>query len=313
MNDITASAGTALQQSGITSGTFAAFIDYLDVSAKTLRTYRAALAAFGAYLQENGITNPKRADVISWRESIKEIYAASTVQLYLTAIKMFFRFTSSNNLYPNVADNVRGLKISREHTKDHLTRSQVHKVMDTIADSKTEIQALRDRAMFMLMTSCGLRCIEVSRANVDDMRARGDATVVYVHGKMRDDKQDFEIIPPQVETALREYLNARNAKPGEPLFMCTGNRHGLGGRMSTRSISKTIKSAMDAAGLKSDRLTAHSTRHTAMTTACMQGESLQAVQQFARHANINTTMIYVHNIDRMNNDCSRRVADYLFS
>lgn len=313
MNDITASAGTALQQSGITSGTFAAFIDYLDVSAKTLRTYRAALASFGAFLQENAITMPKRADVISWRESIKEIYAASTVQLYLTAIKMFFRFTSSNNLYPNVADNVRGLKISREHTKDHLTRSQVHKVMDTIADSKTDIQALRDRAMFMLMTSCGLRCIEVSRANVDDMRARGDATVVYVHGKMRDDKQDFEIIPPQVETALREYLNARNAKPGEPLFMCTGNRHGLGGRMSTRSISKTIKSAMDAAGLKSDRLTAHSTRHTAMTTACMQGESLQAVQQFARHANINTTMIYVHNIDRMNNDCSRRVADYLFS
>ena len=312
MNDIITS-GTALQTSGITSGTFTAFIDYLDVSAKTLRTYRAALAAFGAYLQENGITNPKRADVISWRESIKEIYAASTVQLYLTAIKMFFRFTSSNNLYPNVADNVRGLKISREHTKDHLTRSQVHKVMDTIADSKTDIQALRDRAMFMLMTSCGLRCIEVSRANVDDMRARGDATVIYVHGKMRDDKQDFEIIPPQVETALREYLTARGAKSGEPLFMCTGNRHGLGGRMSTRSISKTIKSAMDAAGLKSDRLTAHSTRHTAMTTACMQGESLQAVQQFARHANINTTMIYVHNIDRMNNDCSRRVADYLFS
>lgn len=34
--------------------------------------------------------------------------------------------------------------------------------MDTIADSKTEIQALRDKAMFMLMTACGLRCIEVS-------------------------------------------------------------------------------------------------------------------------------------------------------
>ena len=312
MNDITASAGTALQQSGITSGTFAAFIDYLDVSAKTLRTYRAALASFGAFLQENAITMPKRADVISWRESIKEIYAASTVQLYLTAVKMFFRFTASNNLYPNVADNVRGLRISREHTKDHLTRNQVHKVMDTIADSKTDIQALRDRAMFMLMTSCGLRCIEVSRANVGDMRARGDATVIYVHGKMRDDNQDFEIIPPQVETALRGYLNARNAKPGEPLFMCTGNRHGLGGRMSTRSISKIISSALDAAGLKSDRLTAHSTRHTAMTTACMCGESLQAVQQFARHSNINTTMIYVHNIDRMRNDCSRRVASYLF-
>ena len=44
----------------------------------------------------------------------------------------------------------------------------------------------------------------------------------------------------------------------------------------------------------------------------MCGESLQAVQQFARHSNINTTMIYVHNIDRMNNDCSRRVASYLF-
>lgn len=312
MNDITASAGTALQQSGITSGTFAAFIDYLDVSAKTLRTYRAALASFGAFLQENAITMPMRADVIAWREAIRGVYAASTVQLYLTAVKMFFRFTASNELYPNVADNIHGLHISREHTKDHMTKKQVNKVMDTIADSKTEIQALRDKAMFMLMTACGLRCIEVSRADVDDLRALGDETVVYVHGKMRDDKQDFEIVPEQVETALREYLTARGAKSGEPLFMCTGNRQGIGGRMSTRSISKIISSALDAAGLKSDRLTAHSTRHTAMTTACMQGESLQAVQQFARHANINTTMIYVHNIDRMRNDCSRRVADYLF-
>lgn len=78
--------------------------------------------------------------------------------------------------------------------------------------------------------------------------------------------------------------------------------------MTTRSVSKTAKEAMKAAGYDSERLTAHSTRHTAVTLALLNGESLEKVKQFARHANMNTTLIYAHELEQDKNDCSDVIA-----
>ena len=63
------------------------------------------------------------------------------------------------------------------------------------------------------------------------------------------------------------------------------------------------------AGLDSDRLTAQSLRHTAVTQALIAGQTLQEVQQFARHSNINTTLIYAHNLENEKNECSGKLAD----
>ncbi len=60
---------------------------------------------------------------------------------------------------------------------------------------------------------------------------------------------------------------------------------------------------MRAAGFDSERLTAHSLRHTAITQALLAGSPLQEVQQFARHSSINTTQVYAHNLDRLQGSC----------
>jgi integrase len=51
--------------------------------------------------------------------------------------------------------------------------------------------------------------------------------------------------------------------------------------------------------MDSAKLTAHSLRHTAITLALVGGATVQQAQAMARHANINTTMIYAHNLERM--------------
>jgi integrase/recombinase XerD len=61
-----------------------------------------------------------------------------------------------------------------------------------------------------------------------------------------------------------------------------------------------------------DTLTAHCLRHTAVTLALQAGATIQEVQAFARHANINTTLIYAHNIDRIR-DAPERKIDALLS
>lgn len=69
---------------------------------------------------------------------------------------------------------------------------------------------------------------------------------------------------------------------------------------------------MKAAGYDSNRLTAHSCRHTAATLNLLAGASIQETQQLLRHSNINTTMIYLHNLERIKNNSEQRIDDLIF-
>jgi len=72
-------------------------------------------------------------------------------------------------------------KIGREHKKDYLTADQVREVLSTV--EQNTLQGMRDYAILVLMLTCGLRTIEVSRANIGDLRVLGDNTVLYIQGK----------------------------------------------------------------------------------------------------------------------------------
>ena len=73
--------------------------------------------------------------------------------------------------------------------------------------------------MLILMLTMGLRTIEVSRANVEDIRNSGDSTVLYVQGKGHTEKDAMVRMPSVVEDAIRDYLKARKSSSlTEPLF-----------------------------------------------------------------------------------------------
>ena len=173
-------------------------------------------------------------------------------------------------------------------------------------------QGLRDYAIIVLMVTGGLRTIEVSRANIEDISSIGDCTVLYVQGKGQDEKSDYIKILPEVEASLRAYLKTRDITDGkEPLF-CSLSNNSKGQRLTTRTISAIVKKKLVAAGYNSERLTAHSLRHTAVTLSLIGGNSLQEAQEFARHSNIATTQIYAHNLERIKNKCEETIAKAIF-
>lgn len=289
---------------------YARFISFLDAKPKTVETYRRALKQFFNYLFENGITQPVRQDILAYRDMLKATKKPSTVQSYIVAVRLFFQWAAQEGLYPNVADKIKGAKLDREHKKDYLASSQVKAILGNIG--RDSVQGLRDYALFALMTTGGLRTIEVARADIEDLRVVGDTTALYIQGKGRDEKTEYVKLPAPVEQAIRAYLKARGDVDGKaPLFASTSNNN-QGGRMTTRAISGIVKAHLQAAGYSSDKLTAHSLRHTAVTLSLMGGQSLQEVQQFARHANIATTTIYAHNIERAKNKCEEVVAAAIF-
>lgn len=311
MNELTITSNNGIVESQpLNELLLARWESFIDVRPKSKDTYRKAVKQFIAYLSENGISQPTRETVIEWRDSLKESHKPTTIQTYITAVKLFFRWLEQEGIYKNIADHVKGVKVSTGHKKDYLTSKQSHKVLESI-DTDT-LKGLRDHAIVGLMLTTGVRTIEVTRADIADLRTVGDTAVLYVQGKGKDEKADYVKLAPQVETAIRDYITARGAsEESEPLFTST-SRNNYGERMTTRSIRAIAKNSMIEAGFNSDRLTAHSMRHTAGTLALLNGASTREVQQLLRHSNINTTMIYAHELDRAKNDSELKVANAIF-
>ena len=290
---------------------FERFINYLDASPKTVETYKKALRQFFNYLGLHGIRQPQREDVLAFRDDLKASgLKPTTVQNYITATRIFFKWTAQEGLYPNIAEHVKGAKLDKNHKKDYLTSRQAKEVLAGVQTDSEE--GLRNYAILSLMVTGGLRTIEVSRADVGDLRTVGENTVLFVQGKGREEKTEYIKISAPVEKAIRSYLKAReNVEEGQPLFTSTSN-NSRGKRITTRTVSAIVKNALKNAGYDSARLTAHSLRHTAITLALLAGREITEVQQFARHANLNTTMIYNHALDQAKNGCSDAITNAIF-
>lgn len=297
--------------SGFTENLYDDFIRFLDAKPKTIATYTRALKQFCLFLQNHSISHPTRENILSFKEALILKNKPTTVQNYMVTVRLFFRWLEQQGLYKNVADKIKSPVISKSHKKDYLTSKQVKNILENIKLDKSE-QGLRDYAIIATMVVGGLRTIEISRSNIGDIRSVGDATALFIQGKGRDEKTEYIKLPDHVECAIRKYLIARKAaSEQEALFVSTSNNN-LGERLTTRSISGIVKARFRQAGFDSSMLTAHSLRHTAGTLSLLNGGTLEETQQLLRHNNINTTMIYLHHIDRAKNMSEERIANAIF-
>lgn len=293
----------------INNDMFNSFINYLDVAQKSVETYKKALKQFSLYLQENNINRPTRQTILDYKTELEQTHKPATINLYIIAVRLFFEWAEDNNIYPNIANHIKGKKINREPKKDSLTAQQVKDVLNNINTSTA--QGVRDYAIIATAITCGLRTIELARLTIGDIRTNGDRLVIYVQGKGRDEKETVNL-PLATYKAILQYLATRDTSDtAQPLFASMSNKNN-GEPMTTRSISRIIKNAFIDSGYNTERLTAHSCRHTAVTLALLNNESIQEVQQFARHKNITTTMIYAHNLDKAKNSCTNTIANAIF-
>lgn len=240
----------------------------------------------------------------------------NTATQYLRSVCQFFKWTAAEGIYPDIAANIHAPKVRHDtHRKDALTAAEVLTIEHSItaaAERKTAAAAAERKdtagrvqrsteqgkrlyAMYLLAVNAGLRTIEIHRANVRDLETKNGQTWLYIWGKGHTEPDTKKPIAPEVAAAIREYLRSRSDRPtgNSPLFASTGNRSG-GRRIAATTISTMLKRAMQAAGYDSERITAHSLRHTAGTAVQEITGNLYLTQQYMRHANPATTEIYLH-------------------
>ena len=152
------------------------------------------------------------------------------------------------------------------------------------------LRTQRDRAIVLAMLLAGLRRCEVLGLRLRDINP-GEQRLFVASGK--GGRERIVPVSGRFFEALGEYL-AGERPAGALTDVCfvvlKGPRRGL--PLSAAGLDEVIDGARERAGVP--RLTCHMLRHTCFTRLREQGMSLEALQEQAGHASIDSTRIYLH-------------------
>lgn len=278
------------------------FLREYDASAATLKAYREALKNFEYFLAGVSITDAKEADIVRYKRELMQVHKPATTNLYLSAVRCFYKWCEKLGYCADVAKDISNVRKHHSNVAARaFTSKQVSEILGSI-DTSTTV-GRRNRVMLVTMFSTALRCVEVSRLNRDDLVCITGQWCLLVQGKGDADADAVVTIPASLAAELQSYL-AERTDSGDALFASYSHRRDDASRLSPQSISRICKNIFRGAGYDLSTLTAHSTRHTAITVALENGADIREVQQFARHSSINTTLIYDHSLKQLENCCS---------
>lgn len=276
-------------------------VDAGEISSATGVTYQRGMTKFMAYLLENGIESVTPDVVRTWTQSLREIgMKPSAINTWLAGVKRFFGWAVQTGvILTDPTASIKGVKrhnTNRKHLRDALTDHEVLLVL-----RKPDVSTLagkRDYAWLSLMAFCALREIEISHANIEDLSTINGLPVLRVQGKGSSEKDEQAVIySSTAQSALYDWLGVWGKTSGA-LFPSLSDRS-YGKALGTSAIRHLGQQYFHQAGVIDARKTLHSLRHSAISKVAK--HDILKARQVARHTSIETTMIYVHEADRLDN------------
>lgn len=164
-----------------------------------------------------------------------------------------------------------------------LSRQEVWSMLQTAT-------LLKHKLLVGLLYGCGLRCMEVR--NIELRHLDYDRKLLHIV-QSKGNKDRYVPLSVHLIRGIQTYVNSTH--PKRYLFEGTGNPEGkdFDGRYSQRGVQWAVKTVAKNAGILKE-VNVHMLRHTYATHLLEDGVNIIAVQKLMGHANIETTMIYLH-------------------
>jgi integrase/recombinase XerC len=268
----------------------AAWLDELAhqrrASALTLENYGRDLAALLELAGTLPLDKLKHHDI---RRFVAQLHARGlsgrSLARVLSAWRGFFNWLAKHRgLEQNPCLAVRAPK-SKKALPSVLSPDQANALLEMEADGLLE---LRDKAMFELCYSSGLRLAELAGldCNMAQDLAAGEVTVTGKRAKTR-----TVPVGAKARAALAAWLARRGevAAAGCPALFVSRN----GTRLSMRMIQLRLARWAKKAGLGA-HVHPHMLRHSFASHVLQSSGDLRAVQEMLGHSSIGTTQVYTH-------------------
>jgi len=265
------------------------YLQYLKVqkgcAAHTITNYRRDLKTL-----EHFENNLLKVDSDTIRALIRTQHrkglGSNSLRRRLSAIRSFYSYwQQQGKIKQNPAVGVSAPKRDKPLPK-MLTADQLGILLDSVP-TQHNAWLVRDKAMFELLYSSGLRVAELASLNCSGLDLVNDEVRVLGKGN----KERVVPVGRKAKTALQAWLAIRNSEIPQSSQALFVDRKGQG--ISIRNIQKRLSKLAADIGL-GVHVTPHMLRHSFASHVLESSQDLRAVQKMLGHADISTTQIYTH-------------------
>ncbi|WP_337250375.1 tyrosine recombinase XerC [Methylomarinovum tepidoasis] len=263
--------------------------DQRRVSPHTLDAYRRDLTRIACFFQARGVMDWGQVDETAIRLYLRQRHEAgagpATLQRELSALRgLLNHLLRLRRLEANPAERVRAPKKARK-LPEVLSVDEVAALVE--AEAVTPLER-RDRAMWELFYSSGLRLGELAALDCGDLDLAGGEVRVR-HGK--GGKERLVPVGHCARRALQHWLGIRPRLAAADEAALFVNRFGR--RLGRRGVQQRLAQWGRRLGFQQP-LHPHLLRHSFASHLLETSGDLRAVQELLGHADIATTQIYTH-------------------
>ncbi len=250
-------------------------------SLRTVRAYRSCVSGFMAYFKEKygyGVETGEALDIEKIRAYLLHKQdtgaAPQTVNLYLNAIKFFYRQV----LHDQTPIPLKFAKRSRR-LPTVFAKEEIAKILVAHSNKK-------HRLMLCMAYGSGLRVSEIVNLRVRDLDFERNLVLIK-HGK--GDKDRVSVLSETIKEELKAFVFGKNLRD----FVFESQRESDVGnkKLHPRTAQKVFFNALNKAGI--NKIAGfHSLRHSFATHLLEDGVDIRYIQQILGHSSIKTTQIY---------------------
>lgn len=260
-----------------------------NLSEHTRKAYLADLRMFQEFARKalgEPLPGPlvRQVDQLLLRRYLAQLHKShskTSIGRKLAALRTFFRYLVREGVLEVNPGELVGTPRQEKYLPKTLSIDETFALLDR-KTSNAPLQ-LRDRAIFELLYSSGLRVGELVALNLEGIDF--DQGLVRVLGK--GNKERLVPVGRKALVALQDYLATRTeTDSSQPLFL-----NQRGGRLTPRSVQRHLKTRLLKAGILKDA-TPHALRHTFATHLLDSGADLRAIQELLGHSSLSTTQKY---------------------
>ena len=240
----------------------------------------------------------------------------TSINRKLSALHSFYKFLCRRSvgiMTYNPFDSDEGCIRFKNAQKNYIAKRALVadevKTMFDLAKMDNSIIGVRDLLVLELLATTGMRRAEICEIKIGDIQLTQGVYAINIVGK--GNKERVIVASNEVMGIINKYMNMRGITmkdKDEYLLVSHANRKSGSGKVSTNMIYRIVKHYAELADIDPDTISPHTLRHTFATQCIGMGTPIQDVQQLMGHASINTTELYNHSFNIINNNPAEKLT-----